>query len=135
MRKIAIVGAGHSGLQLALGLLQNQYEVKVVSNRTAEQILSGRVSSDQFMFHDSLQNERDLGINFWESECPVTEAIALTIPGPAKTKALFLEAKLGGYGQTVDQRIKFSGWMKELTKRGGNLLIKEANAQDADGYG
>ena len=27
MRKIAIVGGGQSGLQLALGLLQNQYEV------------------------------------------------------------------------------------------------------------
>jgi hypothetical protein len=135
MRKIAIVGAGHSGLQLALGLLQNQYEVTVISNRTAEQILSGRVSSGQFMFHDSLQNERDLGINFWESECPVTEGIAFTIPGPDRTKALFWEAKLDGYGQSVDQRIKFAGWMKEFTKRGGSLVIKDANAQDIDGYG
>jgi 2-polyprenyl-6-methoxyphenol hydroxylase-like FAD-dependent oxidoreductase len=66
MRKVAILGDGQSGLQLALGLLQNQYEVTVVSNRTPEKILSGRVSSSQFMFHDSLQNERDLGINFWE---------------------------------------------------------------------
>jgi hypothetical protein len=41
------------------------------------------------MFHDSLQNERDLVINFWEKECPITEGIAFTIPGPDKTKALF----------------------------------------------
>jgi hypothetical protein len=34
------------------------------------------------MFHDSLQNERDLGINFWERKCPITEGIAFTIPGP-----------------------------------------------------
>jgi len=34
MRKIAIVGAGQSGLQLALGLLQKGYEVTVISNRT-----------------------------------------------------------------------------------------------------
>ena len=98
MRKVAILGGGQSGLQLALGLLQNQYEVTVISNRMPEQILSGRVSSSQFMFHDSLQNERNLGINFWESECPVTEGIAFTIPGPDKTKALFWEAKLDGYG-------------------------------------
>jgi hypothetical protein len=103
VRKVAIFGGGQSGLQLALALLQNQYEVTVVSNRTPEQILSGRVSSSQFMFHDSLQNERDLGINFWESECPVTEGIAFTIPGPDKTKALFWEAKLDGDGQSVDQ--------------------------------
>jgi hypothetical protein len=134
MRKVAIVGCGQSGLQLALGLLQNQYEVTVVSSRTPEEILSGRISSSQFLFDDSLQNERDLGINFWESECPVTEGIAFTIPGPDKTKALFWEAKLDAYGQSVDQRVKFSGWMKEFTKRGGGLLIKEADAQDVDGY-
>jgi 2-polyprenyl-6-methoxyphenol hydroxylase-like FAD-dependent oxidoreductase len=52
VRKVAIFGGGQSGLQLALGLLQNQYEVTVVSNRMPEQILSGRVSSSQFMFHE-----------------------------------------------------------------------------------
>src|SRR6058998_3647763 len=134
MRRIAIVGGGQSGLQLGLGLLQNNYEVTIVSNRTPEQILSGRATSSQFMFHDSLQNERDLGINFWEKECPITEGIAFTIPGPDKTKALFWEAKLDGYGQSVDQRVKFAGWMKEFAKRGGNLVIKDAGPQDVDGY-
>jgi hypothetical protein len=134
MRKIAIVGGGQSGLQLGLGLLQNNYEVTIVSNRTPEQVLSGRVTSSQFMFHDSLQNERDLGINFWEKECPITEGIAFTIPGPDKTKALFWEAKLDGYGQSVDQRVKFAGWMKEFAKRGGNLVIKDAGPQDVDAY-
>jgi hypothetical protein len=134
MRKIAIIGAGQSGLQLALGLLQKGYEVTVVSNRTAEQIRNGRVTSSQFMFHDSLQNERDLGINFWEKDCPTTEGIAFTIPGPDKTKALFWESKLDHYGQSVDQRVKFSGWMEEFAKRGGNLVIKDAGAQDVDAY-
>ena len=134
MRKIAIVGSGQSGLQLALGLLRNNYEVTLVSNRTPEQIFSGKVTSSQFMFNDSLHNERDLGINFWEKECPITEGIAFTIPGPDKTKALFWEAKLDGYGQSVDQRVKFAGWMKEFAKRGGNLMIKDAGPQDVDGY-
>src|ERR1041385_4571176 len=134
MRRIVIIGAGQSGLQLALGLLQNGYEVTVVSNRTPTQIRDGRVTSSQFMFHDSLQNERDLGINFWEKECPKTEGIAFTIPGPNKTKALFWEAKLDHFGQSVDQRVKFSGWMEEFTKRGGNLVIKDADRQDVDTY-
>ena len=68
MRKIAIVGGGQSGLQLALRLLENNYKVTVVSTRTADQIFSGRVTSSQFMFHDSLQNERNLGINYWEKQ-------------------------------------------------------------------
>jgi hypothetical protein len=43
------------------------------------------------MFHDSLQNERDLEINFWEEKCPITEGIAFTIPGTDKTKAEVLQ--------------------------------------------
>lgn len=134
MRKIAIVGGGQSGLQLALGLLKNNYEVTVVSNRTADQIFNGHVTSSQFMFHDSLQNERDLGINFWEKECPRTEGIAFTIPGPDKTKALFWEAKLDHYGQSVDQRMKFDSWMKEFARRGGKLVSKDAGQPDIDEY-
>lgn len=134
MRKIAIVGGGQSGLQLGLGLLQNNYEVTIVSDRTPEQIFNGRVTSSQFMFHDSLQNERDLGINLWEKACPITEGIAFTIPGSDKTKALFWEAKLDNYGQSVDQRVKFTGWMKEFAKRGGNLVIKDAGPHDVDAY-
>ncbi len=132
MRKIAIVGGGQSGLQLALGLLQKGYQVTVVSNRTAEQIRQGRVTSSQFMFHDSLQTERELGINFWERKCPTTEGIAFSIPGPQGGRALFWEAKLDHYGQSVDQRVKFSGWMEEFAKRGGNLVIQDAGPQDVD---
>jgi Styrene monooxygenase A putative substrate binding domain len=134
MRKIAIVGGGQSGLQLALGLLQQRYEVTVVSNRTSEQIRKGRVSSSQFMFHDSLQNERDLGINFWEKQCPITEGIAFSVPGPDGGRALFWEAKLDHYGQSVDQRVKFSGWMEEFAKRGGNLIIEDAGVQELEKY-
>jgi len=134
MRRIAIVGAGQSGLQLAFGLLQNKYEVTVVSNRTPEQIFQGRVTSSQFMFHDSLQNERDLGINFWEKDCPNTDGIAFSIPGPDGKRALFWEARLDNYGQSVDQRVKFSGWMKEFAKRGGNLVIQDAGPAELDQY-
>jgi styrene monooxygenase A-like protein len=134
MRKIAIVGGGQSGLQLAFGLLGQRYEVTVVSNRTPEQIRKGRVSSSQFMFHDSLQNERDLGINFWEKECPPTEGIAFSVPGPDGGRALYWQAKLDRYGQSVDQRVKFSGWLEEFAKRGGNVVYEDAGVQELEKY-
>jgi hypothetical protein len=134
MRKIAIVGGGQSGLQLALGLQQKGYEVTVVSNRTPEQIRKGRVTSSQFMFNDSLQNERDLAINFWEKECPVTEGITFTVPGPAGARALFWEAKLDHYGQSIDQRVKFSGWLEEFAKRGGNVVYEDAGVSELEKY-
>ena len=66
MRKILIVGAGQAGLQLALGLAENGYDVTVVSNRTPDDVYTGKVMSSQCMFDAALQHERDLAINFWE---------------------------------------------------------------------
>ena len=134
MSKITIIGGGQSGLQLALGLQKLGYDVTVVSNRAPEQIRKGRVTSSQFMFHDSLQNERDLGINFWEKECPNTDGIAFAVPGPDSSRALFWEAKLDHPGQSVDQRVKFAGWMEVFAKRGGTVVIQDAGVQELEEY-
>src|SRR4029077_3286295 len=134
MRRIAIVGGGQSGLQLALGLQQKGYQVTVVSNRNPEQIRKGRVTSSQFMFDASLQMERDLGINFWEKECPVTEGVAFSVPGPDASRALFWETKLERPGQSVDQRVKFAGWTEEFAKRGGNLVLEDAGVNELEKY-
>ena len=132
MRRIAIIGAGQSGLQLGLGLLQKGYEVTIMTDRTPEQLRKGRVMSSQFMFHTALQHERDLGLNFWEEECPNTEGIAFSIPGPEGGRALFWEAKLDHYGQPVDQRVKFAGWIEKFQERAGNLVLKEATVEDLE---
>jgi 2-polyprenyl-6-methoxyphenol hydroxylase-like FAD-dependent oxidoreductase len=49
-RKITILGGGQAGLQLACGLLSKGFEVKLVQNRTAEDIRTGKVMSSQCMF-------------------------------------------------------------------------------------
>ncbi|MBD1220268.1 hypothetical protein IDM30_10035 [Acinetobacter seifertii] len=54
MRRIAIVGAGQSGLQLGLGLLDTGYDVTMITNRTADEIRQGKVMSSQCMFHTAL---------------------------------------------------------------------------------
>src|SRR5436190_16614803 len=81
-RKITIVGGGQSGLQLGCDLLSNGYEVDIVQNRTAEQVRSGKVLSSQCMFDAALQNERDLGLNFWHKECPTVDSINFVVPAP-----------------------------------------------------
>ena len=65
-KSFTIVGGGQSGLQLACGLLAAGHQVEVVQNRTAEEIAGGRVLSSQCMFHTAMENERALGMNFWE---------------------------------------------------------------------
>lgn len=134
MRKILIVGAGQSGLQLALGLQAKGYGVTVVSNRTPEDIRSGKVMSSQCMFHDSLQMERDRGLAFWEKDCPPVEGISFTVPHPeqAGAKAIEWAGRLDHVAQAVDQRLKVPGWMAEFVRRGGELIIQEAEIEDLE---
>jgi hypothetical protein len=134
MRNITIVGAGQSGLQLGLGLLQNGYRVRLISNRTAEDFATGKVMSSQFMFNDSLQSERDLGLNNWEKDCPYTDGLGVTIAGPDGGKAVTWVYTLDKPGQAVDQRVKYPGWMKTFTERGGELVIHEAGIADLENY-
>ncbi|SCK24782.1 Dehydrogenase (flavoprotein) [Variovorax sp. HW608] len=134
MRNILVVGAGQSGLQLALGLQAKGYGVTVVSNRTPEDIRNGKVMSSQCMFHDSLQHERERGIAFWEKDCPPVEGISFTVPHPeqAGVKALHWSHRLDGIAQSVDQRVKVPGWMAEFAKRGGRLVIRDAGIDDLE---
>lgn len=132
MRKIAIVGAGQSGLQMALGLQQRGYEVTVLSNRTPEQIRDGRVMSSQCMFATALQAERDLKIDFWESDCPNVDGIALSVVGPDGGKAIEWEATLDAPARSVDQRLKMPAWIEEFSRRGGEVRILDVGVPELE---
>jgi len=136
---ILIVGGGQAGLQLALGLLQAGHDVTVVSNRTPDDVRDGKVMSSQCMFDAALQHERDLGINFWEEQCPPVEGISLAVPAPPGVetptgKVIDWASRLDAYAQSVDQRVKMPGWMEELEKRGGRLVIEDAGVDELERY-
>jgi hypothetical protein len=135
MSKILIVGAGQAGLQLALGLLSDGHDVAVVSNRTAEDIHDGRVMSSQCMFGAALQTERDQGVNDWEAECPTVDGISLAVPAPdGSGKAIDWASRLDRYAQSVDQRVKMPGWMEEVERRRGRLVIEDAGVEELERY-
>lgn len=135
-RRITIVGGGQSGLQLGCGLLDHGYEVEIVQNRTAEDIRTGKVLSSQCMFDRALENERELGLNFWEKDCPTVDSINFVVPAPDAPgqKAIEWNGRLDRYAQAVDQRVKIPGWMAEFERRGGQLTIHEATIDDLEAY-
>ncbi|MCD2174893.1 styrene monooxygenase/indole monooxygenase family protein [Rhizobium sp. C4] len=135
-RHFTIVGGGQSGLQLGIGLLKAGHEVRIVQNRTGEDIEKGRVMSSQCMFDQALQNERDLGINFWEADCPTVDSISFTVPSPEGNgaKAIDWNGKLDKPAQSVDQRVKIPQWMKEFVRQGGEMVIHDASIEDLETY-
>ena len=136
MARITIVGGGQSGLQLGIGLLQNGYDVSLVSDRTPDQIRDGRVTSSQCMFATALDYERALGIDFWDDTCPPVEGIALAVPHPEipGAKAIDWGARLDRVAQSVDQRLKFPRFMEHFAAGGGDLVIETADLDDLERY-
>ncbi|MDH2432531.1 FAD-binding oxidoreductase [Pokkaliibacter sp. MBI-7] len=131
MRNIAIVGAGQSGLQLGLGLLAKGYAVTLVTNRSADEVRGGRVMSSQCMFDAALTTERELGIDFWQNDCPPVEGIGLNVCNPqAQGESLFSwSAELAKPAQSVDQRLKMPVWMETFVERGGELLLEDVGIE------
>jgi hypothetical protein len=128
MKRITIVGGGHSGLQLGIGLLQKGYDVKVIQDRTADQIANGRVTSSQCQFDASLQHERDLGLHFWQDDCPPVEGIAFAVANPeGPGKVIDWAARLENPAQSIDQRVKIPRWLAEFERLGGKLEIRLAD--------
>ncbi|WP_232665197.1 styrene monooxygenase/indole monooxygenase family protein [Pseudonocardia sp. TRM90224] len=132
MPKILIVGAGQSGLQLALTLREHDYDVTLMSARTPDEIRRGRVMSTQCMFADALKIERDHEINQWEAETVKVEGIGVSIAGPDSARVMDWVARLDAYGQSVDQRVKMAGWLELLEQRGGKVVTHGATTADLD---
>ncbi|MDI9973350.1 styrene monooxygenase/indole monooxygenase family protein [Rhodococcus sp. IEGM 1307] len=138
-RSVTIVGAGQSGLQLAIGLLEQGFSVTVVSDRTGDEIAAGRVSSSQCMFDEALTHERRLGLDFWGEVCPDVDGISVAVPLPPQDGgnggfAINWAARLERSAQSVDQRVKMPRFIEEFISRGGEFVVHTATVDDLERY-
>ncbi|MEU7135138.1 styrene monooxygenase/indole monooxygenase family protein [Streptomyces sp. NPDC046261] len=132
MRRIAIVGAGQAGLQLALGLRAAGYEVTVVSARTPEEVRGGRVMSTQLMYGPALALERELGLNLWDEQTPRIEGVSISPTDPPGVRApeRAISAPLDEPARSVDQRVKTSRWLELFEERGGRVEYRQVTAEE-----
>jgi hypothetical protein len=132
MKSIGIVGAGQSGLQLAIGLRQAGYPVVLLSAQTPEEIRNGRVTSSQCMFGTALEHERRLGLDLWDDRCPAIEGIEFAVAAGGAQPALRWEARLEKPARSVDQRLKMPELMERFRALGGELRIQEVHLSDLE---
>src|SRR5580704_4848639 len=119
MKSIGIVGAGQSGLQLAIGLRQAGYPVVLLSAQTPEEIRNGRVTSSQCMFGTALEHERRLGLNLWDDLCPAIDGIEFAVAGGDAEPQMRWDARLERPARSVDQRLKMPRLMEQFSALGG----------------
>jgi hypothetical protein len=129
MREVAVVGAGQSGLHLALALQQAGHRVTVVSERTPEQIRGGRVMSTQVMFGPARALERAAGLSLWDGAAPDTDTLHVVV-GVDAHPALTFDAAPEEPAHSVDQRVKTAAWLELFEERGGRVEYRRAAAED-----
>ncbi len=132
-RKIAIIGAGQSGLQLAIHLQQQKnYTISLYTDRTADQIRCGRLMSSQVLFNTATQREKVLGLNFWDNQCTHNTSVTFSLsPTNSKEQAIHWVGYIDPY-QSIDQRLKLPRWMEKFEELGGELIVKNIDLKSLD---
>jgi hypothetical protein len=130
MRKIAIMGAGQSGLHLAIRLIKSGYQVTIVSERTAEEIFNGPPTGGTYLFNDSITLEKELGIDMWRDTAYHSTGFNLNFGTPDGQFAFGIQSKLDKPGVSIDQRLKFYQWIKYFEKLGGKFIVSATTPSD-----
>ena len=137
MRKILVVGAGQSGLQLAIGLLSEDYDVTLVDPRNPDQIRTGRVMSTQCLFGPALRRERRHGLAFWDDEAPEVTGVGVRVAerrgGPVPE--VDWVGRLDEPARSVDQRIKLASWLELFVQGGGRFLRHRVGREELEVLG
>ncbi|NER30524.1 MAG: oxygenase [Symploca sp. SIO1C4] len=132
MRRIGIIGAGQAGLYLGISLVDAGYAVTLFSEFTLESILNGKLMATPNLLPDALQLERQLGLAFWDDQFPGCNQLCNDVCDSDGNLALVVSSTLERCWQAVDQRLKFSCWMQEFVRRGGELVIRTMTPRDLE---
>ncbi|MCF2492698.1 styrene monooxygenase/indole monooxygenase family protein [Dyadobacter chenhuakuii] len=130
MRKIAIMGAGQSGLHLAIRLLKSGYDVTIISERSAGEIFNGPPTGATYLFNDTLQLEKELGLDLWSDTAYHSTGFNINFGMPDGNLALSINSKTSKPGVSIDQRLKFYQWIKLFERNGGKFIVSDTTPSD-----
>lgn len=118
MPDIAVVGAGISGLHLALRLQQAGLPTTLYAERSPEELAAGRPTNLVVRFDHTRVRERALEVAHWDSDEFATHGVNLAA---ATDPPLGFYGRLSAPASAVDFRIYLPRLMNDYADRGGTI--------------
>jgi len=128
-KRIGIIGAGTAGLQLGLYLRQHKIEATIFTDRTPEDYTSARLPNTVAHHAVTIQRERALGIDHWNTEDHGYFGHHYYLGGPDPLRFY------GDYhapSRAVDYRIYHPQLMNDFTAQGGVIDYRPISEADID---
>jgi hypothetical protein len=131
--KIAIVGGGHVGSVLGLALLDEGHDVTILTSLTLDQLRSGRILSSQCIWGTAASIEERWAPFFWKNDYAGIGGFRIRmVDKDSQVVESDIEAALEVSGNSVDQRLKVSGWLAAFERQGGKLRFGQLSQSDLD---
>jgi hypothetical protein len=131
-RAVSIIGSGQAGMVLAHHLIGNGHEVTLYSDRTASQWLNeARPTGVAYLFAETLDIERELGINHWSNTMREGGGAYIKAVGAPGSEPMTVIARSTRPGAAVDQRMKMHKWMLDFEARGGRIVHESVTPERA----
>lgn len=128
MKNIGIIGSGIAGLHLGLFLQKHGVDATIYSDKTPEQIRTGRIPNFVVRFENTLERERILGVNHWNFPDFGVLGVHMYIGG-APSPITWFGANVRP-SSAVDMRIYQSTLLEDFAERGGKVVVSEIQASD-----
>lgn len=118
-----IVGSGHSGLALAMGLATDGWRVELTTRHTLGEILGGAARTTRPFLPFARAEERTLGLDVWGDNAPQMDLIEMILASPEGERTT-IRTRLPGLATAVDRRLATALWLQALENQGVVPLVQ-----------
>ncbi len=128
-RGIGIVGSGVAGLHLGLFLREHDVPVTIYTDRSADDVASGRLPNTVGHHHHTLERERALGVHHWDAAeyGYVCHHHYVGMDPPLRFRGDFAHAS-----SVIDYRLYLPRLMGDFEDRGGRISVEPVAADDVE---
>src|SRR6185503_7512122 len=126
---------GQGGMHLAFGLNTAGWDVTLVSDRTAEQMLASRAMASHGLHKRSMRFEQEAGIDCYDDMVPHPQTgIGFKLSPDGRELALDFSSYFVERMRAVDSRYKTALLLESFERRGGRVSYQSATLDDVEAY-